>query len=111
MFVNNTMYDYAPSNGVASFDGLDERGYPYSQFANPALGLGADTLTSQPIDLNGFVANDSIFLSFYLQKQGLGDRPELQDSFFVDFLADNQQWINVFAMGGVDNSFSVNVCF
>ncbi len=108
VFVNNSMYDYAPSVGVATFDGLNENGYPYNQFANPASGLGADTLTSQSIDLGGFNPIDSVILSFYLQKQGLGDRPELQDSFFVDFWDDSGRWVNVFSIGGVDNSFSVN---
>lgn len=69
--------------GVATFDGLDESGYPYS-FGSFQPDL-ADVLTSKPIDLTGSNPGDSIYLSFLVQNQGLGDAPENGlDSFYLE---------------------------
>ncbi len=80
VFVNNDFAIAPPSINVATFDGLDERGNAYGQ------GDGyLDSLTSWPINLNGLTRADSVYLSFYVQPQGLGDIPEPEDSLILEF--------------------------
>ncbi|MCU0441621.1 MAG: T9SS type A sorting domain-containing protein [Bacteroidia bacterium] len=80
VFINNDFAIRPPSVNVATFDGLDERGNPYG------VGRGyLDTLTSIPIDLSGLVRTDSVYLSFWVQPAGLGDRPNPADSIVVEF--------------------------
>lgn len=85
-FVNNDMaQDTLPSWGVATFDGLNSNGKAYGG------GYGeSDRLTSKFINLSN--VSDSVFLTFWLQPRGLGDRPEIQDSFVVEFKTRNGQW-------------------
>src|SRR5690606_37405864 len=72
----NSNYAVNPiSYGVATFDGLDSTGYPYN-FNNPTSHGVADYLTSKPIDLSS--VTDSVYLSFFFQPQGNGNRPETQ---------------------------------
>ena len=85
VYVNNTFCINPITIGVATFDGLDEFGNPYNNSFSNAQG-GCDTLTSQPINLytkplgGNYGLSDSIVLSFYYQKKGLGDAPEITDS-------------------------------
>ncbi|MBK9283591.1 MAG: T9SS type A sorting domain-containing protein [Sphingobacteriaceae bacterium] len=80
-----------PSVGVATFDGLNKMGYPYTPYIlNTALTYPADTLTSKPINLltsgaQTLQASDSVGLSFYYQARGFGDSPEIIDSLILDF--------------------------
>ncbi len=106
VFVNQDMANNPPSIGVATFDGLRPDGMPYDPTAGVSLGLPADTLTSQAIDLSGVGVGDDLFLSFYLQAQGLGDRPQVQDSFFIELKDSADNWITILEFGGVDNSVS-----
>lgn len=93
VYINTSYCVNPPSHGVATFDGLDQRGFPYntSGFNTPRP---CDTLTSCFIDLEGLTPDDSVYLSFYLQQKGLGDNPEDNDSFILEFKADNNKWIN-----------------
>lgn len=68
--------------GVATFDGIDEHGYPYS-FGSTGSDY-ADALTSKPIDLSVNTIGDSIYLSFLYQKQGFGEEPETNDSLVLE---------------------------
>lgn len=106
VFVNSDMAFDPPSVGTATFDGLRFDGIPYNIGAQPGLGLPADTLTSQPIDLSGKTLADGIYLSFFYQKQGLCDRPEVRDSFILEFKDNNQDWFIVWESGGVPNNVS-----
>jgi hypothetical protein len=108
VFVNNNFGINAYSIGVATFDGLNEQGNPYNNsFAN-AQG-GCDTLTSFPINLytkpNGggnYSLTDSIVLSFYYEKKGLGDAPEISDSLILDFYnPTSSTWSRQWGVGGV----------
>jgi hypothetical protein len=94
----NTGYPIAPmSIGVATFDGLNKFGYPYTpNLFNLSQSLPADTLTSR--EINAFSAgsatlqpSDSIALSFYYQARGRGEAPELTDSLILDFYKPKQQ--------------------
>jgi hypothetical protein len=63
---------------VATFDGLNRIGVTYGF----VLGY-CDTLTSLPIKLNGLTAADSVYLSFFVQPQGIGMEPDFGDSLML----------------------------
>lgn len=76
---NNTFSDGHPTLGMATFDGLNVLGQPYS--ADNASGFGAaDSLISHCIGLGDFVPADSVVVRFFYQAMGLGERPNLEDS-------------------------------
>ena len=69
----NQNYGFNPITfGVATFDAINNRGELYANLTTTAQ--GADTLTSLPINLS-YSADDSIYLSFCFQPQGLGYAP------------------------------------
>jgi len=93
--------------GVVTFDGLDETGYPYA-FGTTQSGY-ADFLTSKTINLASYAPNDSIYLSFLVQRKGFGDEPEPDDSLVLEFYdqaADAWRWIWS-TKGGVQNDFQL----
>jgi hypothetical protein len=61
VYINQQMAVKPPSIGVATFDGLNNFGLPYSTINETGA---ADTLTSHYINLS-YPASDSIYLSFY----------------------------------------------
>lgn len=93
--------------GVVTFDGLDETGYPYA--INTTQTGYADYLTSKTINLSGYTPNDSIYMSFLVQRQGFGDAPEQQDSLVLEFYDKNtDEWNRVWSInGGVQGEFKV----
>lgn len=94
VFINNTMGEKPPSVGVATFDGLDGRGRPYGG------GDGeADWLTSTYINLSNAPAN--LHLTYWLQRRGLGDRPEVRDSMILEFRNASGKWIRVRELPGI----------
>ncbi len=99
----NTGYPIAPpSIGVATFDGLNKHGYPYTpNLLNLSQSLSADTLTSRPINLAQTASSaslqpsDSLALSFFYQARGNGEPPESNDSLLLDFYMPSQKaWNN-----------------
>ena len=98
VYVNNTMSAEPPTRGVATFDGLNAYGRPY--FPGQFSAGFADSLTCKPIDLSGYSSASGIFLSFYVQPQGLGFAPEGQDSLFLFFKNDANQWEQVWSRWG-----------
>jgi hypothetical protein len=87
------------SLGVVTFDGLDERGYPY--VINTAITNYADVLTSKPINMSTLNAGDSVYFSFLYQTEGFGDIPEESDSLVLEFYAkDLDQWNRVWSASG-----------
>lgn len=92
MWLDNTVfinrgYGKAPITvGIATFEGLNAKGYPYNFAVGNTSSISADSLTSKPIDLN-YPAGDSIYLSFFCQPQGLGEKPETADSLVLEFKA------------------------
>lgn len=88
----NTGYPIAPlSIGVATFDGLNKWGYPYTpNLFNMSQSLPADTLTSQAIDVSPVSSLTNVAISFYYQARGRGDAPEAGDSLILDFYKPNQ---------------------
>ena len=100
VFINRTYAYSPPSIGVATFDGLNEKGYPYDFTAAETSSAGADTLTSVPIDLSGYTAADTVSLTFRYQQQGLGNSPASRDSLVVEFKAPGGIWNNAWSIAG-----------
>lgn len=63
-----------PSRGVMTFDGANSEGQAY-ELRSLASGT-ADVLRSHCLDLSSFGVSDNLYLSFYLQPQGLGNQPD-----------------------------------
>ena len=88
VFINNTIAANPISIGVATFDGLNERGAPYGG------GYGvSDALTSAYLDLSSYNSSSNVYLSFYVEPQGLGDKPLAQDSLILEFKNNNNEWL------------------
>ena len=97
MLINSTHSKNALSIGVATFDGLNENGFPYDPTNNSSDTL-ADVLTSKYFDLRG---ENNVFLSFYYQGGGLGEAPSLDDSLVVEFWATaDSTWEQVWVTKG-----------
>jgi len=95
VFVNRTYPINPPTIGVATFDGMNEKGlardfYP-SNSSEPS-----DTLLSKEIDLS---AIDSAYFLFYYQGKGIGDAPQSQDKLVLEFLSDTG-WVQVWQTTG-----------
>jgi hypothetical protein len=99
VFINRTFAYCPPSLGVATFDGLNEKGYPYDFTAPESSSEGADTLTSKPIDL-AFLPGDSVMFSFSYQVQGLGNAPAAKDSLVLEFRAPGKNWSHIWSKKG-----------
>lgn len=82
-----------PSLGVATFDGVNAAGKPYS--INDVLANGvADSLKSQPIDLSAIPADkrSTVYLSFYYEFWGNVEQPDINDTFSLYFLTSTGIW-------------------
>lgn len=96
VYQNNHMAVNPISQGVLTFDGLNEFGLAYGfGFSLPFL---ADSLLSKPLNLQG--ALDSVILSFYFQAQGLGNSPEEEDILVLEFKDSAEVWSRVWEQEG-----------
>lgn len=102
VFVNNTMAELPPSLGVATFDGLNPRGTPYGGSYGDS-----DYLTSTYLNLNG--VNGDLTLTYWLQRRGLVDRPETQDSLVLEFRDATGQWVLMRVFQGISPSLPNNI--
>ena len=73
VFVNRTYPINPPTLGVATFDGLNEKGLA-RDFSPFSISEPSDTLLSRPIDMSGLT---SAYLMFYFQGKGIGDAPQI----------------------------------
>lgn len=105
VYQNNHMAVNPISQGVLTFDGLNEFGLAYGfGFSLPFI---ADSLLSKPLKLLG--AADSVILSFYYQAQGLGNAPEEEDILVLEFKDTAENWTRVWeAEGYVLEDFKFN---
>lgn len=89
-----------PTINVAVMDGINISGQPYSNKISDK-GLG-DEMISRSIDLEAVpeAERSSVYLSFYYQPQGLGDKPEIEDSIRVQFKASNDRWHTIWSKKG-----------
>ncbi len=93
VFVNNTYSVRQPSQGIATFDCLDENGALYED-ASQAV-FEADHLTSREIDLE-YLPTDGIWLSFLYEAGGVADMPEEDDSLTLSFWAPaEEKWYSI----------------
>lgn len=106
VYINNTLSISHPSLNVATFDGLNANGTPYD-LVNPLTQGYTDTLTSQPINLAGKVAADSVYFSFYWGAKGLGELPDSSDFLGLEFYSKTKEWVPVWTRLGykVDTLF------
>jgi len=93
-----------PTVNVAVFDGWNALGKPYSQ---DDLHYGAgDSLVSRFIDLSTVppAIRNTVFLSFFWQKEGSGEMPDAPDSIRLQVRDDQKQWITLWSIAGPDVS-------
>lgn len=101
-FVNNTYAIKPPTKNVATFDGLDGNGVPYS--TNISLQGLCDKLTSNYIDISNVATPCKVpTLYFAWQCGGNGEQPDLGegDSLAVQFKNANGQWIWVWGVPAI----------
>ncbi|RLD63831.1 MAG: hypothetical protein DRJ01_02650 [Bacteroidetes bacterium] len=108
-FVNTSFGINPPSIGVATLDAISYNGAHYAEASSsPYI---ADNLTSKPINLD-YNAEDSVFFSFYFQAQGIGDKPEVNDSLILEFYAPNEKiWHSIWSTPGDTNQNFKQVIF
>ncbi len=120
VYVNTGMAKAPLTIGVATFDGLNKKGYAYTPNQNftPTQAFAADTLTSRTVNLftlgsQTLQPSDSIALIFYYQLTGFGDSPEVQDSLVLDFYKPAQaKWNNkVWSLRGNTSSNNNDTIF
>lgn len=109
-FINST-YPISPLTiGVATLDGMQSNGRPYidttyfSGIQDVNLPWGyCDSLTSLPIDLADYTAEDNVYLMFHYEPGGFGNKPEAAgifnqgDSLTLEFFTplNNGVWFRV----------------
>ena len=101
VFINKTFAINPVTVGIATFDGADQYGNPYNLTNPNAYGV-ADSLTSQPINLN-FPGDTTVYLSFYYQPQGRGNAPENADSLVLEFEGPAGTWNHIWSKAGSTN--------
>jgi len=110
VWVNDGIGINPPSLKVATFDGLDAKGKPYS--VNDVLAKGrADSLVSNPIqlDLVPGPQRNTVYLSFYYQFRGNGEPPDAGDQLLLYFKT-TTAWEKVLTVEN-DGSFQRDVFY
>lgn len=110
VYVSVSMPVKPPTIGVAVFDGIRMDGMPYNHNSQ-ARGI-ADYLTSKPLNLSTYVPGDSLYLSFYVQPQGLGFAPAVRDTIVLEFKAPGDpewHWMWSSKGGGVQDFRHIRV--
>lgn len=116
-FVNSTFPISPLTIGVATLDGMKSNGRPYidttyfPNIHNVNLPWGpCDSLTSLPIDLSGYEAEDNVYLMFHYEAGGYGNKPEASalfsqgDSLTLEFYTplNNGEWFRVWQTNSPD---------
>jgi hypothetical protein len=112
VFINTSFPVNPPTIGVATFDGLNELGYPYN-FDDPYAQGPADTLCSASFNLSSYNENSQIFLSFFYEAGGIGNAPELEDSLTLEFFSPfgPGQWNKIWSSTGNESIDTFNQVF
>lgn len=126
-WINNTFAESPLTIGVATLDGMAEDGTAYvdtlyfPSIQESFLEWGsADTLTSLPINLEGLLPEDNIYLVFHYQNGGLGNAPDADgilgaegDTLTVEFYTPLQQgaWQRVWAVEGTGTATPFDTVF
>ena len=99
VWINSGMGINQPSLNVATFDGLDSLGKPYS--VNDVLAKGfADKMVSAPIRMDEVeTANrTNVAITFFYQYKGHGEAPDVGDILSLHFKNDLGQWAQVWSI-------------
>lgn len=99
VYVNTTYPVLPPSIGVATFEGLNEFGIPYDTSGAVQINP-ADSLTSLPIHLETVTPADSVYFSFFYEKMGIGDYPNVGDKLILEFKKLDGTWHEQWEMDG-----------
>lgn len=93
-----------PTINVAVFDGWNTQGSPYS-LLQLEEGLG-DSLVSKYIDLTKVnpVLRESIYISFFWQKEGRGEQPDDPDFIHLQVMNSDKKWVTVWKKSGQEVS-------
>ena len=126
-FINNTFPLNQLTIGVATLDGLESDGTPYSDtlyfptISEAFLDWGlADSLTSLPINLSELTPDDQVHLVFHFQGGGLGNAPDSDgilgaegDSLIVEFYTPLQggAWSRAWAIEGGGDATAFQTVF
>jgi hypothetical protein len=126
-FINNTFPLNPLTIGVATLDGMESDGTPYSDtlyfptISEAFLDWGlADSLTSLPINLSELTPEDQVHLVFHFQKGGLGNVPDADgvlgaegDSLIVEFYTPLQggAWSRAWAIEGGGDATTFQTVF
>lgn len=102
VYINNNYCVNPITFGVATFDGTNAEGLPYSSEVNRTG--GCDTLTSVHLDLSN-TQNQFLNLSFYWQPGSYISQllPEFNDSLVVQFKSPHDKWISVWNKAGTQD--------
>lgn len=104
VFINTTYPKETVTVGVATFDGTDAKGNPYSNAGGTVSGA-ADMLTSNPINLSGLSSSDNVFLSFFFLQGEYGEAPSApNDLFTVQFKDTANVWNIVWQTTALDSA-------
>lgn len=89
VFINDDMSANPINTGVATFDGVNYLGIPYSSSNSNGY---ADNLTSLPFNLSSYKRKDSVAFSFYWQSKSLGDSPFTSEYLLLEFKDSSGTW-------------------
>ncbi len=103
--ITNGVAKNPKSRGVVTLDSYKQDGKAYNITSAIAEGY-SDTLTSKPIDLSGYSPASNVFLSFFVQEQGLGEQPDNSDFLLLQGKDINNNWQNLWQKNG--NSVPTN---
>jgi len=97
--VGNNFSPDPPSKGVVTLDGLKFSGAAYN--LDPVIVQApTDTITSQPINLDGLNASSNVLFSFWWSSQGLGETPDPNDSLVLQYKDRNSVWRQIWSKRG-----------
>ena len=116
VYVNRDMPIGPITVGVATFDGVSKNGTPYDTVTtNANQSRSCDTLSSKPIDMSGIASTDtSVYLSFFYEAQGRGEKPDPDDSLLLEFhkpANPDSVWTKIWGHQGFSNLQSTDSIF
>ncbi len=91
-----------PTVNVTVFDGWDAFGKPYS--GEELMNGPGDSLVSRFINMTKVPDNlrNTVYISFFWQKEGLGEKPDAPDSIRLQLKNIRNSWITVWSKAGPD---------
>ena len=109
-FVSSGYGIQPPSIYVATFDGAQRNGTRYDEENLSAVGV-ADHLTSVYFDLSEYEPSDSLYISFFWQAKGLGDKPNTNSFLRLQFRDRDGDWQNLWEISGNGNADTIVIPF